>query len=42
MRTRPEADAHRVGESSGRVVVKGRGGRTCRGLPIGIEIGERA
>lgn len=40
--TRLEVDAHCVVESRGRVVVKGREGRNCRRLPIGIESGERA
>jgi hypothetical protein len=35
-------DALCVAEWSGRAVVKGRGGRTCRGLPIGIGSGEQA
>ena len=42
MRTMSELDAPRVVESSGRVVVKNRGGRTCRSLPIGVGSGEQA
>ena len=38
MTTRPEVDVPRVVESSGKVVVKSRGGS----LPIGIESGEQA
>lgn len=41
-RTMSEVDSHRVVESSGRVVVKNRGGRICRSLPIGVGSGEQA